>query len=54
MFYGNSFLKYSASELIDKIVGYKTIIHLNLRAFRCVKANVNFNFNFLSFAVQMG
>lgn len=33
MFYGNSFLKYSVSELIDKIVGYKTIIHLNLRAF---------------------
>lgn len=33
MFYGNSFLKYSDSELIEKISGYKTIIHLNLRAF---------------------
>ena len=34
MFYGNSLLKFTDSKIIEKVTGYKTIIHLNLRAFR--------------------
>ncbi|XP_027198561.2 pikachurin-like [Dermatophagoides pteronyssinus] len=33
MFYGNSFLRYSNPIILDRIRGFKTIIHLNLRAF---------------------